>query len=57
LRPGEGPCNIGGGGDGGQTAGNGGKQDLRSYVLPMALCFIVGLLHFAAINWTNVPPD
>ena len=35
----------------------GGKQDWRSYVLPMALCFIVGLLHFAAINWTNVPPD
>lgn len=34
-----------------------GKQDWRSYVLPMALCFVVGLLDLAAINWINVPPE
>jgi hypothetical protein len=41
---------------GGQE-GRGSKQDWRSYVLPMAFCFILGLLNLAAVNWINVPPE
>jgi hypothetical protein len=41
----------------GKREAGGAQQGWRSYVLAMALCFLVGLLDLAAINWINLPPE